>query len=256
MLPLGASDLPPVRLALVGLGKIARDQHVPALAGAPGFALTATVDPNGYGLSGVPTSPAWRRCCAGTPRGRGGAVHAATGSLSLAARVRGRPACCWRSRPAPPGRGGGARRRATHRTTLLPHDSRYAAGVAPARGGCATASSPVRHRLARGRRARGTDNWIWEPGGWASSTGHQRAILAAPSLPSGDVRARAGDAQQPGGPSRLPDFRGRQAPSPWTSTGRQGRGQWTSPSRPTRDGCSCRAGLRRYRCRGSRRPVR
>ncbi len=34
-----------VRLALVGVGKIARDQHLPAIAGGTGFALVATVDP-------------------------------------------------------------------------------------------------------------------------------------------------------------------------------------------------------------------
>jgi D-galactose 1-dehydrogenase len=41
----------------VGLGKIARDQHLPALAGDPGFALTATVDPDGDGVAGVPHFP-------------------------------------------------------------------------------------------------------------------------------------------------------------------------------------------------------
>jgi D-galactose 1-dehydrogenase len=33
----------PIRLALVGIGKIARDQHLPAIAANPAFALTATV---------------------------------------------------------------------------------------------------------------------------------------------------------------------------------------------------------------------
>jgi D-galactose 1-dehydrogenase len=47
---------PPIRLALVGLGKIARDQHVPAIGRDPGFALAATVDPVA-GLAGVPTFP-------------------------------------------------------------------------------------------------------------------------------------------------------------------------------------------------------
>jgi D-galactose 1-dehydrogenase len=36
----------PYQLAVVGLGKIAVDQHLPAIAATPGLALAATVDPN------------------------------------------------------------------------------------------------------------------------------------------------------------------------------------------------------------------
>lgn len=51
-----ASEEPgrPIRLGLVGIGKIARDQHVPALAADPRFAVVATADPAGR-LPGVPT---------------------------------------------------------------------------------------------------------------------------------------------------------------------------------------------------------
>ena len=35
----------PVGIAVVGLGKIARDQHVPEIAASPAFTLAATVDP-------------------------------------------------------------------------------------------------------------------------------------------------------------------------------------------------------------------
>ena len=41
-----------IRLGLVGLGKIARDQHLPAIAANPRFTLTATADPMG-GLDGI-----------------------------------------------------------------------------------------------------------------------------------------------------------------------------------------------------------
>ena len=44
----------PIRIAVVGLGKIARDQHLPALAASPAFALAATVCPDGAVLEGVP----------------------------------------------------------------------------------------------------------------------------------------------------------------------------------------------------------
>ncbi len=44
----------PIRIAVVGLGKIARDQHVPAIAGNADFTLTATVSPDGSEVAGVP----------------------------------------------------------------------------------------------------------------------------------------------------------------------------------------------------------
>jgi D-galactose 1-dehydrogenase len=43
----------PVRIALVGLGKIARDQHLPALQDDPAFRLVATVCPVGARVDGV-----------------------------------------------------------------------------------------------------------------------------------------------------------------------------------------------------------
>jgi D-galactose 1-dehydrogenase len=44
---------PPIRIAVVGLGKIARDQHLPALAADARFALAATASPDGSGVGGV-----------------------------------------------------------------------------------------------------------------------------------------------------------------------------------------------------------
>lgn len=44
----------PLRIGIVGFGKIARDQHVPAIAGNPRFALAATVSRRGEGVDGVP----------------------------------------------------------------------------------------------------------------------------------------------------------------------------------------------------------
>ncbi|HTG38135.1 Gfo/Idh/MocA family oxidoreductase [Sphingomonas sp.] len=43
----------PIRVALVGLGKIARDQHIPAMAGNDAFELAATVSPNAPPIDGV-----------------------------------------------------------------------------------------------------------------------------------------------------------------------------------------------------------
>ncbi|MCT2401186.1 Gfo/Idh/MocA family protein [Novosphingobium mangrovi (ex Huang et al. 2023)] len=44
----------PIRIAVVGVGKIARDQHLPAIAGTPAFSLAATVSPHDPGAEGIP----------------------------------------------------------------------------------------------------------------------------------------------------------------------------------------------------------
>lgn len=43
-----------MRIAVIGLGKIARDQHLPAIAASEAFELAATVDPAGQGMDGTP----------------------------------------------------------------------------------------------------------------------------------------------------------------------------------------------------------
>jgi D-galactose 1-dehydrogenase len=43
----------PLRIAIIGFGKIARDQHVPAIAATPGAVLAAIADPN-VSLVGMP----------------------------------------------------------------------------------------------------------------------------------------------------------------------------------------------------------
>ncbi len=43
----------PIRIGVVGMGKIARDQHLPAIAANSAFGLSATVSPNGTGADGV-----------------------------------------------------------------------------------------------------------------------------------------------------------------------------------------------------------
>ena len=44
----------PIRIVIVGLGKIAHDQHLPAIRADGRFHLAATVSPQSIGLSGVP----------------------------------------------------------------------------------------------------------------------------------------------------------------------------------------------------------
>ena len=43
------------RIALVGLGKIARDQHIPCIQGNPRFTLAATASTSGAAVEGVPS---------------------------------------------------------------------------------------------------------------------------------------------------------------------------------------------------------
>jgi len=47
----------PIRIAIVGYGKIARDQHVPAIAADPRFVLAAVVSPRAPVEAGVPVFP-------------------------------------------------------------------------------------------------------------------------------------------------------------------------------------------------------
>ena len=56
-----------IRLGLVGVGKIARDQHCPAIAADPRFALVATASPEGR-LAGIPAYPDLAAMLAGEPR--------------------------------------------------------------------------------------------------------------------------------------------------------------------------------------------
>ncbi len=43
----------PIRVAVVGMGKIARDQHLPAIAADTAFRLAATVSPGNSGIEGI-----------------------------------------------------------------------------------------------------------------------------------------------------------------------------------------------------------
>ena len=45
----------PVRIAIIGFGKIARDQHAPAIAETDGFELVATVSRNDSRIEGIPS---------------------------------------------------------------------------------------------------------------------------------------------------------------------------------------------------------
>jgi D-galactose 1-dehydrogenase len=63
----------PIRLILVGIGKIARDQHLPTIAGNPDVALVATVSRHSA-LEGVPNFASLTEAMAGLPGGADAAV--------------------------------------------------------------------------------------------------------------------------------------------------------------------------------------
>jgi D-galactose 1-dehydrogenase len=56
----------PIKIALVGLGKIARDEHIPALRANPAFELTSVASPH-HKLEGVPNFGDLAALLAGTP---------------------------------------------------------------------------------------------------------------------------------------------------------------------------------------------
>jgi D-galactose 1-dehydrogenase len=56
----------PIRMGIVGLGKIARDQHIPSIAANPAFELRAVASPHST-LAGVPTFPNLAAMLAGAP---------------------------------------------------------------------------------------------------------------------------------------------------------------------------------------------
>ena len=66
--------MPRIRIAIVGLGKIARDQHLPALAANDQFELIAVASPHS---AAIPT-PTW------TDRRRGWAVSSRTACGTIA----------------------------------------------------------------------------------------------------------------------------------------------------------------------------
>ncbi len=162
----------PIRVAVIGMGKIARDQHLPAIHGNPAFALAATVSPNHGGSDGLPhfrsldallaegpaidavalcTPPQIRYDLAATAIARGvhvflekppGATLSEVAALDRQAQAAGV-------------------------TLFASWHSRYAAGVAPARAWLA--DREIRRAAIVWREDvrvwHPGQAWIWEPGG-------------------------------------------------------------------------------------------
>jgi len=56
-----------IKIGIVGVGKIARDQHIPVLAANPAFAVVGVASRSGQGIDGVPTFPDLDALVAGVP---------------------------------------------------------------------------------------------------------------------------------------------------------------------------------------------
>ncbi len=162
----------PIRLAVVGLGKIAADQHLPAIARDANFTLAATVSPNHAGVDGVSHYKTLDALLAGET-----AIDAVALCVppqvryDLAARSLSHGLHVFLEKP--PGATLSevaalvAQANASGATLFASWHSRYAAGVAPAKAWLA-------ERTVRGATIAWREDvrvwhpgqaWIWEPGG-------------------------------------------------------------------------------------------
>ena len=162
----------PIRIAIVGLGKIARDQHLTAIEHNTDFTLAATVSPRGAGVEGVPHYAEWHAL-----RSDGPAIDA----VALCTPPQVRYASAAQALTAglhvflekPPGATLSEVEALTQQanqagvTLFASWHSRYAAGVAAARAWLATRQ--IRRVQITWREDvrvwHPGQAWIWEPGG-------------------------------------------------------------------------------------------
>ena len=162
----------PIRIAIVGIGKIARDQHVPAIRGNGAFSLAATVSPHDAGLPGVPHHASLDALLA-----QGPAVDAVAlctppqVRYDLAAQALGRGVHVFLEKP--PGatlaevEALKTQADKVGATLFAAWHSRFAAGVAPARAWLAERRIDKVSIVWREdvRVWHPGQDWIWEPGG-------------------------------------------------------------------------------------------
>jgi D-galactose 1-dehydrogenase len=162
----------PIRIAIVGVGKIARDQHIPALRANPGFQLVAASSRHAA-VAGVANFPTLEALLAGTPGIDAVAIctppafHYQAAKLALGKGkhvLLEKPPCTTLSQFDSMV----ALAQAAGRTLYQTWHSRHALGVAPA------ARRLAERRLLRVhvtwkedvRRWHPGQAWIWQPGGF------------------------------------------------------------------------------------------
>jgi len=160
-----------VRLAIVGLGKIARDQHLSAIAVTAGIALGATVDPVGH-IEGVAGFKSIEEMLLAAPEIDAVALCTppqVRSTLAAAALSAGRHVLLEK----PPGATVSelaplvAAAHAGGRTLFASWHSRFASGVEPARALLSERSIRAVHVAWKEdvRVWHPRQDWIWEPGG-------------------------------------------------------------------------------------------
>ncbi|HEX8574170.1 MAG TPA: Gfo/Idh/MocA family oxidoreductase [Allosphingosinicella sp.] len=183
----------PIRIAIIGYGKIARDQHVPSIAGDPNFELAAIVSPRAQADEGVPVFPSTEAMLAEMAGKLDAAAICTPPTVRLevaAAAFAGGLAVMLEKPPAATlgeieeierlGREAG-------RTLFTAWHSQHAPGVAGAKA--ALAGKPVRslsilwHEDVR--KWHPGQEWIWAPGGFGVfDPGINALSIAARILPS------------------------------------------------------------------------
>ena len=161
----------PIKVGIVGMGKIARDQHLPAIHGNPAFALAATVSPNGAGVDDVAHYKAFDALLAD---GSVDAVALCTPpqvrfDLAAAALAHGLQVFLEKPPGATLAEVSALEEAATRSGTTLfaGWHSRFAAGVAPAKAWLAD-KAIARVSIVWREDVRvwhPGQAWIWEPGG-------------------------------------------------------------------------------------------
>ena len=160
-----------IRLAIVGLGKIARDQHIPAIAGTDGIELAAIASPNG-GIDGIAHFATLDQLLADAPDIDAVALCTppqVRSALAAAALKAGKHVLLEK----PPGATVSefdplvAAARQTGRTLFAAWHSRFAPAVEPARNFLAgrLIKSVVVEWKEDVRVWHPGQAWIWEPGG-------------------------------------------------------------------------------------------
>ena len=162
----------PIRIAVVGIGKIARDQHLPAIAGNATFSLAATVSPRDPGPGTVPHFKDLDSLLAEGP-GFDAVALCTPPQVRYALAARVLKAGIHTFLEKPPGATLSevvalrSRAEKTGATLFASWHSRFAAGVAPAKAWLAERKIE-KVSIAWREDVRvwhpGQD-WIWEPGG-------------------------------------------------------------------------------------------
>lgn len=163
----------PVRIGIVGIGKIARDQHVPVIRSGSDFVLSAVASGSGVGVEGAATFPTLSAMLAGAPDLQAVAICTPPGpryALAREALLAGRHVLLEKPPAATLGEIEDLTdiARTCNRILFATWHSRFAPGVEAARLALAgtiveslrvTWKEDVRHWHPG-------QAWIWEPGGF------------------------------------------------------------------------------------------